>query len=84
MIRVSVATLAPGLAERIGLAVHRRVVLLDPAVVPATEQPAAAVEQRRADRDSALGEPEARLVDGDLEHPLVVDLLFHVLLYSAT
>src|SRR5687767_10809282 len=36
--RVAVTTLATGLAEGVGLAVHRRVVLLDAAVVAAAEQ----------------------------------------------
>src|SRR2546427_11613349 len=58
---VAVASLATGVAEGVGLAVHRGIVLLDATVVASPEQPALSVEQRAADRDAALGQPLARL-----------------------
>src|SRR5262249_7937670 len=52
--RVAIASLPAGIAESVGLAVHRRVVLLDAPVVASPEQPALGVEERAADRDAAL------------------------------
>src|SRR4051794_6145058 len=71
--RVAVGAPAPGIAERVGLAVDGRVVVLDAAVVPAAQQRPVGMEERRADRDPALGAPGPRLLERDLQHLLVVD-----------
>ena len=60
---VAVTALAARLAERVDLAVDRRVVFLDAPVVPAAEQSSAPVEERGADRDAALREPQPGLLD---------------------
>ena len=46
---------------------HRRVAVLDAAVVAAAEQRAVGGEQRGPDRDAALGQAGAGLVEGDVE-----------------
>src|SRR5690606_16518810 len=74
---VAVGALAAGLAEGVGLAVHGRIVFLHPAVVAAAEQGAVGGEQGRADRDAALGQALAGLLDGDGEHGAVVGDLAH-------
>src|SRR5262245_55572381 len=71
--RVAVALPPPGAPERVGLAVHRGVSMLDPPVVPAPEEAATAVEQGRADGDPSLGQAEAGLVNGDLQEGAIVD-----------
>src|SRR5690606_15918864 len=74
---VAVGALAAGLAEGVGLAVHGRIVFLHPAVVAAAEQGAVGGEQGRADRDAALGQALAGLLDGDGEQGAVVGDLAH-------
>ena len=56
-----------GPAERVGLAVHGRVVVLDAAVVPATEQRPVRGEERSTDRDAALAQPRPGLLERDGE-----------------
>ncbi len=50
--RGPVIALTARVAERVGLAVHRRVVILHPTVVPAAQQHTVGGEQRRTDRES--------------------------------
>jgi hypothetical protein len=69
---VAVAALPPGLAEGVGLRVHRGVVLLHAPVVAASEQLPLPVEHRCADRDAALGQAQARLGYGYVQHRLVI------------
>lgn len=52
--RVAIRTLSTGLSKSVRLAVDRRVILLYPPVVSASEQIAFAIEQRCPDRYSAL------------------------------
>lgn len=75
--RVAVAPLPTGLAEGVGLGVHRRVVLLHAAVVTAAEKRALPVEHGRTDRDTAFYQARARLGYGDVQHRLVVLHLQH-------
>ena len=63
--RVAVGAPAAGAAEGVDLGVRRRVAALHAPVVPAAEQRAAAVEQRAADRDAALGQPGPGLLYRD-------------------
>ncbi|MEZ5259548.1 MAG: hypothetical protein R2705_22510 [Ilumatobacteraceae bacterium] len=56
--RAAIAALPAGVAKGVGLAVHRRVVVLDPPVVAPPEQRAVGREQRGADRDPAFGGTE--------------------------
>ena len=63
--RAAVGALPPGPPERVRLAVHRGVVVLDAPVVAAAEQRAVGGEQRGADRDAALGEPGPGLLERD-------------------
>ena len=42
--------------------------MLDAAVVPGAEQASIGMKERCPDRDSTLGEADARFVDGDGEH----------------
>jgi len=51
---VAVVTLAPRLAKGVRLAMHRRIVLLHPPVVPAAQQLARPVKQCGADWNSTL------------------------------
>ena len=60
--------MSPGLAKGIGLAVDRRIVFLDTAIVPPPKQLAAVIEQRRADGDAAFGKPLPSFFDGDTQH----------------
>src|SRR5437867_6461327 len=71
---VPVTALASGLPECVCLAVNGRIVVLDAPIVAAPEQLSARVEQRRPDRDAALGEPLLRLVDRDLQHLLEIEI----------
>src|SRR5262249_59739838 len=71
--RVAVPPTPPGAAEGGGLAVSRRISLLDPAVVAPPEKPAAGVEEGRADGDAPLGQAEAGFVNGDPQQGAIVD-----------
>ena len=68
--RATVAQLAAGLAEGVGLPVDRRIVLLHPPVAPPPQELPVGREQCPAHRHAALGQPGPGLVDGDREHPL--------------
>jgi hypothetical protein len=46
--------LPPGIPESIGLAMRRRIALLDPTVVPLAEDSAVFIENGGANRDSAF------------------------------
>src|SRR5579859_5108199 len=70
--RVLVAPLATGTAERIGLAMDGRVVILDPPIVPPAEQRAVAVEEGGADGDAPFGKSRPGFLNGNLEHCLVI------------
>src|SRR6185295_11635968 len=74
---VAVGALAAGLAEGVGLAVHRGIALLHPAVVAAAEEPALAVEEGRADGDATLGQALPGFLEGDLQHRAVVGRPVH-------
>ena len=64
---VGVVTPASGGPEGGGLAVHGRVVVLDPAVVAPPEQGPVAMEEGGADGDTAFGQAEPSLLEGDGE-----------------
>src|SRR5262249_43737189 len=68
---------AARVAERLGLAVGGRVAALHPLVVTAPQERAGSVEQGSPDRDPALGLAGARLLDRDLQHPLVIHAAGH-------
>ena len=70
--RVPVGAPPAGVPEGLGLPVRRRIAALDAPVVTAPEQRPGGVEQRRADRDSALREPGPRLLDRDLQQCFVI------------
>jgi hypothetical protein len=65
--RAPVRALPAGPAERVRLAVHRRVVVLDATVVTAPQQRPVGGEQRGSDGDAALGETGPRLLERDRE-----------------
>lgn len=58
-------TAAPGGPEGGSLAVHRRVAVLDAAVVATSEQGSVPIEQGGPDRDAAFDPAEARFLEGD-------------------
>jgi hypothetical protein len=66
--RVPVAAPAPAAPERVGLSVQRRILILHAPVVTPAEQRAVGGEERRPDRDAALGEAGPGLVQRDREH----------------
>src|SRR5205085_9470851 len=51
---VAVGTLAAGTAERISLSVNRRIIFLNPSIMPAAEQLPVTIKESGADRDTAL------------------------------
>jgi hypothetical protein len=73
--RVSIAALAARFAKSIRLPVDRRIILLHAAIVAAAKQIAFAVEQRRSDRDTALGRSKTSFFDGDLKQLLWIDVV---------
>src|SRR6266540_2293418 len=73
---VAVAPLASRLAERVGLAVRRRIALLHPAISAAAEQSAPLVEERGADRNAPLTKALPGFVNRDAEKGVVVEQLF--------
>jgi hypothetical protein len=70
--RVAVRAPAAGVPECLGLPMGRRVAALHALVVTAAEQLAGGVEQRAADRDSALRQPGAGFLERHGKHRLVV------------
>jgi hypothetical protein len=64
--------LTPGIPERVGLAVKRRIARLHAAIVTLTQQSTLAVEQRGTDRDPAFGQTGTRFAQRDFELRSVV------------
>lgn len=69
---VAVVTLAPRLPKRVRFAVCGRITLLNASVVAAPEKRSALVEESGADRDSAFGETEPGLGEGNLDKGQIV------------
>src|SRR5713226_176227 len=65
---VAITAVAAGAAKRIGFTVRRRIAFLNSAVVPAAEECAVPIKERRADWDATLREPLACLVDRGIQH----------------
>jgi len=79
---VAVGAMTPGLAERIGLAVNRRVAMLNPTIVPAAEKLAVLAEEGRADGNATFRQALPRFFNRDAQHGVValgswVNLLAH-------
>ncbi len=68
---VLITALPAGFAKRIGLAVDGRVALLNTPVASLPQQSSVPVEQRSANRDTALRESESRFLNRDVQHCLV-------------
>ena len=65
---VTIGALTPGAAEGIGFAVDGGIVILDAAVVAASQEVSLEIEQGRADRYAALREALASFGEGDMQH----------------
>src|ERR1700728_1219932 len=65
--RVGIVPSPSGVAEGVGLAVHRGVVLFDAAVAASSEQGPVAVKESATDRDTPLAESDPGLFQRDLE-----------------
>src|SRR3974390_1604651 len=68
---VPVAPLAAGAAKSIGLSVDAWITLLHAAIVTPAHQFTRFSEDRRADRNTALGSAEAGFVEGDGQHRFI-------------
>src|SRR4051794_17688083 len=66
--RVAIGAPAARAPERVGLSVKRWILLLDAPVVSAAQQRAVGGEERRPDRDAALGKARPGFLQRDLEH----------------
>ena len=64
---------SPGVAERRGFGVHRRIAVLDAPVVSPAEQRSPGVEQRTADRHAALGLAQFSLLQGHGEQGVRIE-----------
>src|ERR1700730_2553667 len=70
--RILVASLTTGPAKRIRLAVYGGVVILDPPIVSSAEQRSVVVEECGTDGDAPFGKTCLGLLEGNVEHCLVV------------
>src|SRR6185503_16164253 len=70
---VAVAALSAGFAKGVGLAVNRRIIFLNSAVVSASKQIALLIKQRSANRNPTFGESKARLFKSNIEQCLIID-----------
>jgi len=65
--RVPVVSAASRIAERIRLRVERRILVLDPPVMPSAQEPAFRIEKRSSNRNPAFGQTEASFVQSDFQ-----------------
>ena len=78
----AVAALASGVAEGVGFSVEGWVVILYAAIVAGAEEGSVFVEDGGADGDAAFGESFAGFGDGDGEHGVVVESVWHLADYT--
>ena len=70
--QIAIAALAAGVAEGIGLSVHRRIAILHAAIVARTDQLSAGVKDRRADGNATFGQAFAGFGQGCGKHGGIV------------
>jgi len=78
----AVAALASGVAEGVGFSVEGGIVILYAAIVTGAEEGSVFVEDRGADRDAAFGESFAGFGEGDGEHGVRVESVWHLADYT--
>ncbi len=76
---VAVVSSAPRVAERVGLGVERRILVLNPTVVSSSQERPLRVEQGGSDRNAAFGETEAGFFQSDGKERRVIHGAFDVL-----
>ena len=78
----AIAALAAGVAKSIGFAVQRRIAVLYAPIVAGPHETSLLVKNRRADGNSAFGEPLAGFAEGNRKHCRVIVRVWHLANYT--